>query len=109
MLKAPSPPAAGGKGGVRRVTFVPYTCRIYGRTLRVISGFGHFGSLARMRARRGLSPPSHRPDTTPVKSRQSRRSAPCLAHQIKSAGPKPRALVTVLASGSGCSLPLLFL
>ncbi|ACP21746.1 hypothetical protein NGR_b02810 (plasmid) [Sinorhizobium fredii NGR234] len=31
------------------MTFVPYTCRIYARTLRVISGFGHFGSLARMR------------------------------------------------------------
>jgi len=35
------------------------------------------------KARRGLSPPSHRPDTTPTKSRQSRRSAPCLAHQQK--------------------------
>jgi hypothetical protein len=31
---------------VRRVTFVPYTRRIYGRTLRVISGFRLFGSLA---------------------------------------------------------------
>jgi len=31
------------------VTFVPYTCRIYGRILRVISGFGNLGSLARMR------------------------------------------------------------
>jgi hypothetical protein len=34
---------------VRRATFVPYTCRIYGRNLRVISGFGSFGPLARMR------------------------------------------------------------
>ena len=34
---------------VRRVTFVPYTCRIYGRTLRVISGFGLLCTLARMR------------------------------------------------------------
>jgi hypothetical protein len=33
---------------VRRATFVPYTCRIYARTLRVISGFGSFGPLARM-------------------------------------------------------------
>jgi len=33
---------------VRRVTFVPYTCRIYGCTLRVILGFGFGGPLARM-------------------------------------------------------------
>lgn len=34
---------------VRRVTFVPNTCRIYARTLRVISGFGCVCPLARMR------------------------------------------------------------
>jgi hypothetical protein len=38
------------------------------------------------RARRGLSPPSHRSDTNPTKSRQSRRSAPCLAHQAEPTG-----------------------
>jgi hypothetical protein len=32
-----------------RVTFVPYTCRIYGRTFRVISGFGSHCPLAQMR------------------------------------------------------------
>jgi hypothetical protein len=34
--------------------FVPYTRRIYGRTLRVISGFGSFGPLARMRTPHAL-------------------------------------------------------
>jgi hypothetical protein len=34
---------------VRRVTFVPSTCRIYGRTLRGASGFELFGPLARVR------------------------------------------------------------
>jgi hypothetical protein len=40
---------AGRPPRVRRVTFMPYTCRIYARILRVISGFGYFGPLARMR------------------------------------------------------------
>ena len=98
---------SGSSPRVRRVTFVPYTRRIYGHTFRMISGFGYFGSLAQMwtphmrflfvrpglclqlpsdfapdtlavrltvpitRARKGLAPPSHRPDTTPAKSRQS--------------------------------------
>ena len=101
-----------GSPRVRRVTFVPYTRRIYGRTFRVISGFGFYGPLAQMRtphaipvrqagtlltasfrfplavrltvpitrARRGLPPPSHWPDTIPASWRQSRRFAPCLAH-----------------------------
>lgn len=30
------------------MTFVPYTCRIYGRILRVMSGFGNLGSRGRM-------------------------------------------------------------
>lgn len=38
--------------------------------------------------RKGLLPPSHRPDTTPVESRQSRRSAPCLAHQKNAQPPR---------------------
>ena len=37
--------------------------------------------------RRGLSPPSHRSDTTPTKSRHTGRSAPCLVHQQISLGP----------------------
>jgi hypothetical protein len=36
-----------------------------------------------------LSPPSHRSDTTPTKSRQSRRSAPCPAHPAKRPGDRP--------------------
>ena len=36
------------------MTFVPYTRRIYGRTLRVISGFGSFGPLAPMRTPHAL-------------------------------------------------------
>ena len=89
-----------GSPRVKRVTFAPNTCRIYGRTFRVILGFGFLCPLAQMRtplcvscssgrhfaysflqtpprgdalavrltvpitrARRGLSPPSHRPDT----------------------------------------------
>ena len=103
----------GSSPRVRRATFVPYTHRIYGRTFRVISGFGLFGSLAQMRTphamsvrqtgtlptasfrsplavrlavpitrvRGGLPPPRQRSDTTPTTSRQSRRCAPCLAHQ----------------------------
>ncbi|MGY3362180.1 hypothetical protein ACVWZK_008843 [Bradyrhizobium sp. GM0.4] len=38
--------------------------------------------------RKGLLPPSHRPDTTPVESRQSRRSAPCMAHQKNAQPPR---------------------
>ena len=50
----PTPYGAGstrqddGLPRVRRVTFMPYTCRIYGCTLRVILGFGFCGPLARM-------------------------------------------------------------
>jgi hypothetical protein len=50
----PTPYGAGstrqddGLPRVRRVTFVPYTCRIYGCTLQVILGFGFLGPLARM-------------------------------------------------------------
>jgi hypothetical protein len=39
---------SNGLPRVRRVTFVPDTCRIYGCTLRVILGFGFLGPLARM-------------------------------------------------------------
>jgi hypothetical protein len=93
-----------GSPRVKRVTFVPSTCRIYACTLRVILGFGSVGPLARVqsplcascssgrhfaysflqtppcddalavrlavpitRACKGLSPPSHRPATTPSK------------------------------------------
>jgi len=44
------------------------------------------------RVRRGLSPPGHQPDTTPAKSRQSRRSAPCLAHHPDERGGSRRPL-----------------
>jgi hypothetical protein len=52
-LNAGSTPVAGWQDDrsprVRRLTSVPYTRRIYGRTVRVISGFGFCGPLARMR------------------------------------------------------------
>lgn len=116
-----TPETRGRPPRVRRVTFVPYTWRIYGRTLRVISGFGSFGPLARTQTppmrflfvrptlclqlpsdpasrRRPCCSPSgshHQgPQRTPTsksprsppqrsRQRQSRRYAPCLAHQNK--------------------------